>query len=352
MAFRNSPDAILLTEYDSGRILELNEGFERMTGISREVALGRSMVELGGWLDLQERDRMLEILQREGRVEQFEIESPVASGEVLTLSLSAERMDVDGRELTIVTARDISEARRAARKLEIYQQRLKNLVSQLTLAEERVRRGIAVELHDGLCQELAATVMQLTALHATLGEPAQQRLSASIDVLSKSMTSARSMVNRLSRQQLYESGFADALRALVADTASEAEFECVLLDRRDPDRERPDGTESVRIVLYRSVHELLHNVARHAQASHVEVILAQDAASLIVSVTDDGLGMDTDALDPAGWSSSGFGLFRIRQQIESLGGRFELASTPGGGTTITLSVPLGDDDPSPAPPAG
>jgi chemotaxis family two-component system sensor kinase Cph1 len=92
----------------------------------------------------------------------------------------------------------------------------------------------------------------------------------------------------------------------------------------------------VETTLFRIVQEAVNNVLRHAQAQHVQVILTRDDDHVQVHVADDGRGFDVQR--PR--SGVHIGLWSMRERVEQLGGRFEVRSAPGQGTTVTAVVPL------------
>ncbi len=93
--------------------------------------------------------------------------------------------------------------------------------------------------------------------------------------------------------------------------------------------------------MYQSVRELLLNVVKYAQVSAAEVTLTQDGEWFACTVADAGVGVDPTTLRAAGGTEGGFGLLGIRERLEILGGRLEIASTPGRGSRFTLVAPLG-----------
>jgi CheY-like chemotaxis protein len=102
----------------------------------------------------------------------------------------------------------------------------------------------------------------------------------------------------------------------------------------------PDLPEDVRVLVFESVRELMFNAAKHAGVSRARVDLrAPDAGGdLTITVSDDGAGFDPGSLTEAA-DGGGFGLFSIRERTELIGGRFEIASAPGGGSRFTIRLP-------------
>jgi CheY-like chemotaxis protein len=94
------------------------------------------------------------------------------------------------------------------------------------------------------------------------------------------------------------------------------------------------------VLVYQCVRELLLNTVKYARVEAADVTVTQDADGLKVTVADEGIGFDPSALRVAGGPGGGFGLLGIRERLESVGGRLEIASAPGDGSRFTLTVPL------------
>ena len=97
-------------------------------------------------------------------------------------------------------------------------------------------------------------------------------------------------------------------------------------------------TEDVRVMLYRSVRELLMNVGKHSKATSAQVRFSTDSETLSIAVEDDGIGFDPDQLTAG--RSGGFGLFSLRERLRDLGVQFVLASSKGKGTRALLRAAL------------
>lgn len=112
-AFRASPDAILITSIPSGEIFEANEGFTRITGVERSVAVGKTTRELDLWVDLDERDVIFEHLRRDGRVRDFDVGIRHTDGTAHPCQLSGEPITLEGRPFLLTVVRDITDRKRA-----------------------------------------------------------------------------------------------------------------------------------------------------------------------------------------------------------------------------------------------
>jgi two-component system, cell cycle sensor histidine kinase and response regulator CckA len=123
-AFRASPDAIVISSLADGRLMEVNDIFLRLSGFTREEAIGRTSLELGLWLNPKERDQLVELLKRDGEVRDLEIRFIMKSSQVRTILTSAHTIELNGLPCAIVIMRDVTERKlleeqlREAQKME------------------------------------------------------------------------------------------------------------------------------------------------------------------------------------------------------------------------------------------
>ncbi|MFA5111674.1 MAG: CHASE3 domain-containing protein [Desulfobaccales bacterium] len=234
---------------------------------------------------------------------------------------------------------EIKERRKVEGELVSHRENLRSLASQLTLAEERERRRIAVNLHDQIGQTLALSNIRIGELHKSL-LPGSEALASELEQISglieEAIRESKSLIFRISSPILHELGFAAAVDNLLEElpqqhgisTHFKADDQPVALD------------DDIRVLLFQAVSELLVNVVKHARARNVEVSLARAGEQLRVTVADDGVGFKMAEIAPSQGKRRGFGLFSIRERLKPFGGVLEVHSDIGAGTRITLSVPL------------
>ncbi len=209
---------------------------------------------------------------------------------------------------------------------------LRRLAAEVTLAEERERRHIAEDLHDHLGQALALIKIRLQGLRgdAVFGGhgAALEELVALSD---QAIRYTRGLTFELSPPVLYELGLGPALEWLGEDTARRHGLRVTVRDRA-----RAALPDDLKVMLWKSVRELLHNVVKHAKARRVDVTLSARGGMIVVEVADDGRGFDpASARRDAG---DRFGLFAIEERLRQLGGSLELDSAPGRGTRVRLGA--------------
>jgi len=245
--------------------------------------------------------------------------------------------DTDGSALVLQLGIDITEHKRAQEEVQAYQRRLRSLASRLSLVEERERREVAAAIHDHIGQALALSKLRLGALRRPLPESAlAEALDAVSGLIDESIDYTRSLVFELSPPILYELGLDAALERLAENMERQHE---IGTEFEDDGRPKP-LKDDVRVLLFRSVRELLMNVVKHARARNVKICIRREDSEVHVSVEDDGVGFRHAQSGLQLQRNGGFGLFSIRERLHHLGGRVELRSQPGQGTAVTLVAPL------------
>lgn len=233
---------------------------------------------------------------------------------------------------------DITGRRESDEKLSAYQHRLRALAAELTATEERERRRIATELHDGVAQSLAFARMQLAAVSRTVHEPtATAQLDELSMLLKESLQQVREALLDLTSPALNELGLAAALSEWLAQQVGERHG---LQTAFEDDAGNVPLNEDARALLFRNARELLMNVLKHAQSRKVTVAMTCRGDALRIRVQDDGDGFDPLTLTQRPGKPGAFGLFSIRERIADVGGSLKIVSKPGAGTTATLIAPL------------
>ncbi len=240
----------------------------------------------------------------------------------------------------------MAELQATEQELREYQQRLQALASEMTLSEERQRRELATDLHDGVGQILALLKMKCEALRQAAGAaPLAGELDALDGLVARALQQVRSKTFELSLPLLYDLGLESALDWLREKFQARHGLPIALLDDGQP---KP-LTVPTRVLLFRAAQELLLNVTKHARARAVRMAISRAGGRVRLAVEDDGVGYPP-ARGPVA-APAGFGLFSIRERLKSQGGWLEIGARPGGGTAAVLYAPL--DLPGPAAePAG
>lgn len=225
---------------------------------------------------------------------------------------------------------DITHRKRTEEELLAHHEKLRALASELTMVEERERRRIASDMHDGVGHLLAACKLRLDMLKETA--PGQKAaIRGILEIVDQAILTTRSLISDLSPPVLQEMGLAAALEWL-AERVGKISGLSVTAKVSQPSRPISGDME---IILFRAAAELLNNVVKHSGAKRATVSLRDDRDKLWLIVEDDGKGFE-----PGQVKMDSFGLFSIRERLTSLGGRLEIESRDQTGTRASLSLDL------------
>lgn len=232
----------------------------------------------------------------------------------------------------------VLEKQRSELQLRAREEQLRSMLSQLAAAEERERRRVSRILHDQLSPTIAVCQMRISALESGFDEVDRNRaiLNEVWERLEECSNQARSLAVETSPPVLYELGLIPALEWLAERFQEHHSIQC----RFSTTVRALAVDESTLAPVFQAARELLTNIARHAQASTVDITLRVDEETMVLTVADDGVGFEPENRSVDTVKSRGFGLFGIRDRFQMLGGSVLVDSQPGAGTRVTLRAPV------------
>ena len=243
-------------------------------------------------------------------------------------------------------SRDRLKARVAERTAELSQRahQLARLASELTLAEQRERRRLAVVLHDHLQQMLVGSKFELGAALPDLPAESRPQFESVIATLDEAVRVSQSLTVDLCPPILHDAGLAAGLGWL----GRQMKDRHGLTVKVRADEAADPGRADVRSLLFQAARELLFNTVKHAGVEEAAVTLAVGGSGrLRLTVSDLGRGCDPRTVMGIPDASGGFGLFSVRERLTLLGGSMTVRSEPGAGAAFTLTAPLGADPDDP-----
>lgn len=344
---RTSTDAIFDLNLQT-RSIWWNEGLENLFGYPVESASGR----LDVWtshLHPQDRERVTagfeRILKSTADVWADEFRFQRRDGGYAEVVARAHVMrDPDGTAVRLVGGfSDVTQRKQAEAKLHRSRQQLRGLSVRLQSLREEERSRIAREIHDQLGQMLTAMKMDLRWIEKRLG--AQEDHPALNPILDKAveageladatLATVHAIVSELRPGVLEELGLAAALQHEAGRFQQRSEILCEFHAAAAlPALSRERATAAFRIF-----QETLTNVARHAQATKVEIRLDELEGGLVLEVRDNGRGISPAALE----DSRSFGLVGMKERAAAFGGEVSFEPLAGGGTAMRLRLPLGTE---------
>ncbi len=337
----SSLDCVIAIDRD-GRVIEFNPAAERTFGYSREEVLGHEMAELIIPPDLRHRHR--EALNRivetgKGSIlgTRLELRGMRSDGSEFPAEVTITQVSGGERPVFAGYVRDITdrdrhqhELSRRARQVARLAEERGRLVAQALEAEDRERRRISQALHDDALQTLL-TVDQDVADVMKGSEPGEV-LPRVREGLARAIRQLRDTALELHPLLLERKGLEMALDAIAQGAAAVGDFRCTV-------RVEPDAVAVNDQFVLSIARELLMNAAKHAGASRVSVVVERQGETMEIEVADDGAGLPPGRVEAA-LAEGHIGLAILTERLDAIGGRFEIVTRDGGGTTARAIFPV------------
>jgi PAS domain S-box-containing protein len=320
--------AVVYIKDNEGRYILVNSRFEELFEVKNEAVKGKTDYEVlpKGVAD-QFRASDLKVLRNSQSYQENE-HIPQADGLHTYLSVKFPIYDESG-EISGVCGilNDITALKKA-------QDQLRRLSAGIMANQEKERSAIARELHDELGQVLTALRMDSVWMQERLKKSdakASDRALTMCRLIDKNIDDVRGMAFRLRPGVLDDLGLVDALDWYTTDFERRTEITCVFEHDKVPPL-----SETVATAAYRITQEAITNVARHAFASRVDVVLKVQNGILTLEVADNGLGFNSLDLS----DSEGLGVAGMRERAALINGTLEVYSQPEKGTRVYFKVPI------------
>jgi PAS domain S-box-containing protein len=352
--------------------LRTEEGMVLHTHISRDLQvvsfpyLWPPEVGLPGWVLVHKAPYVMHDAQSDTMIipeirERFDVKAAIdtpildAEGEVIGFfevnnKKNGARFSDSDVETLVAVSRIASIALQNARLFEAvseHRQQLLVLSARLAEAQETERRAIARELHDEFGQSLTALKIDLAWLHDHLPPRSKglgEKVDSALELTNETIQMTQRLAGQLRPRMLDDLGLAAALEWHVNEWSKHTRIKAkVTLPEEEWELD-----PSLNTALYRVCQEALTNVARHAGAKKVEVSLAREGDEVVLTVRDNGRGMDGGKIT----APESLGLLGMKERVEQIGGRLEIQSEAGKGTTVVARVPVSQSSsPQPSEPS-
>ena len=309
-----------------GYILIANTVLCRWLGKPAEEVVGRKGEEVAGGGMLQVITGENAEILRSGRTRSFEISASTAEGDrIFAVSKGVYRGAGNGGRAVFGFVRDITELRAIQREI-------------IEISDKEKQR-LGQELHENLCQYLVGISLLGNVLHEDLvkmklkqAEDARQITALVKDAISE----VRSLVKGLSPiPHEHQGELVTALGELAEHARAVGKIRCSL---RVP-RSANDIDPVIAMHLYRIAQEAVHNAIKHSGAKRLEIVLSQRRDALVLTVKDDGVGLDSASAKSVS-GGTGYGLYLMNYRSRAIGGTLAIRLPSRGGTTVVCTVPI------------
>jgi PAS domain S-box-containing protein len=378
-AFQSSPDAITLTRLSDGQIVEVNDSFLNISGYQYAEAVGKTTVDLHFWDKEEDRWAVVNELSESGKVRGREFQFRKKSGEMITGLFSADIIPINNQEFVLSSINDVTERKRMEDELRrsrdeldmrvqerteelqaINEQlrveneerlrieielresenRLRELSGGLLSAQERERKLIAGEIHDGLGASLAATKFKVEAALKKMDDNNPQTrvvLESVVPIVQGTIEEARRIQMSLRPSMLDDLGILATINWFCRQF--ESTYSNIHI-KREIDIQEHEVPESLKIVIYRVLQEALNNIAKHSKADRVNLLLRKKDKAIELAIQDNGQGFDLSEAQSRIGTGRRLGLVSIRERADLSGGSLSIESGKGTGTVIRAAWPL------------
>lgn len=331
----------LVTISADGKVMDVNEATELVTGVSREQLIGSDFSDY--FTEPEKAREGYRGVFKTGSVRDYPLAIRHASGRVTEVLFNAvvyrnEAGDVQG---VFAAARDITERKRAEEALRESENRLRTLSSQLLSVQENERKRISREIHDSLGQSLSAIKFKVEGITQQMREGRQKKMAASLEAI---LPIIRASIEESRRIQMdLRPSILDDLGIIATLTWFSREFQQTYPNIRiekEMNIQENELPDPLKTVIYRISQEALNNIAKHSKANLVRLSIGKKGDSIELTIQDNGMGFNLEEILAQEWRKRGLGLTSMRERAELSGGSFAIESTIGKGTTIKAAWPL------------
>jgi len=332
----SASDAVISVNAE-GRITLCNPAAEKIFGYPSGALLGQTLDHL---LPVQARSRHgqhLAAFTASGVASRVmgpgRIYGVRADGAELELDASISQVTVNGKQILTAMLRDVTDRSRTERALMQSQLELTELTRQLMAQEKVTSSRLAQALHDQLGQTLTAMRIDFVS-EARLSDPGEAARHARVDrLIDQAVREVRQVLVELRPTLLDERGLVEALDNELRTRRASASDVVLLLDAAD-DVATQRWSSDVEYATFMVAREAVSNAIRHSGATLIRVSLRGGPGSLRLEVTDNGSGLASGALAAR---PGHLGMIGMRERSIAIGARFEVESSPSGGTTVSLT---------------
>ncbi len=320
--------------------IDVNSAYEAIMKVKRNDVLGKSFEDVWSKKEENWKDIIIQVAST-GIYARYEGYSFDTSRHLYAIAFSPQKDVVAVIFMDMTHWKNAEKALMQKEKLLTeYRAELRKLATELSLAEEKTRHDIAVNLHDRVGYSLISLLSEFREIVNVTQEEKSPlegkiiRMQSEVESLLKDI---RSMTFEISSPLLYEVGLEAALEALAQKMLSPRN---IYFDFQECGPKAEISLKN-RILIYQMAQELLLNVIKHSEAKNVRLRVQRGKKRVRVVVEDDGIGLDVNMNVNKHWGkNSGIGLFSIRERLHFLGGELSIISGKGEGCSIAITAPI------------
>ncbi|WP_445665187.1 PAS domain S-box protein [Fodinibius sp. AD559] len=321
--FDNNPEPMWIYDPDTMEYVEVNQAAIEHYGYTEKEFLNMTLADIRPPEDIE---RLKNTIEKHRSEETYigEWRHLKKDGTLMHVEVTASNIQYRDQTYRLALMHDITEQKRMQEKI----------IQSVIEGEDRERKRIAHELHDGLGQHLVAASMNLQSAKADiekLSDKRQKQFETGISLLKNALSETRNIAHNLMPKAISDYGLIAALENLINDFNKSTEIDFHFNHNYD-ELKLKDQAE---INIYRIFQELITNAVRHSECTRIEITLHLKNDSLKIMIKDNGIGTQLDEQD----EKAGLGLRSIKTRVSNLNGSLDINSEPGEGMQTTITIP-------------
>ncbi|TYP92153.1 PAS domain S-box-containing protein [Fodinibius salinus] len=321
--FKDNPEPMWIYNPDTLEFIEVNQAAVEHYGYTEEEFLGMTLADIRPPKDIEAMKQAVQQYQGQNSYSEEWVHLK-KDGSKINVELSISNVKYKGNNFRLVLVNDVTEQKRVQEKM----------IQSVIEGENRERKRIAHELHDGLGQYLVAANMNFESVKNNLGQlehKRQNQFKMGMSLLKNALSETRSISYNLMPKAIADFGLATALKNMVQDFRKSTDIE-FQFDYNCDELRLKDQAE---INIYRIFQEITSNSVRHAECTKITMKLQLKEDSLNIVISDNGIGAELNDQQ----KGSGLGLRGIKMRVSNLGGSLSIDTKPGKGMKTVIKIP-------------
>jgi PAS domain S-box-containing protein len=334
LLFYNNPSPMWMSDWPGMNIIDVNEAAIKHYGYSRQEFLKLNLRDLRPAEDLPYFNEVIKNTDL-SVTNKRQWRHKKKDGTIMQVEVTSHEIMYEGQQVWLSSPHDVTDKNMAEERLQKSYQDIRQLASNLQSIREDERTNIAREIHDELGQQLTGLKMDIHWLSRKINsadEDITKKMKQSLELINATIASVRKIATDLRPSILDDLGLIAALEWQGEEFEKRSGTRVQFNNKAGAVSLKPEAITAV----FRIYQELLTNVARHANATLVSVIVQKEDNRLFFSLTDNGTGFNLETIN----KKKTLGLLGIKERTLLLGGTYEFKSNQGEGSETIISIPL------------
>lgn len=326
LLFETNPVPLIIFDIDNFRIYDANKATEELLGFLHDEMLKMNIRDIRPNVSMYNDSELFDIISGE-LTRNTEYHYKLKSGKLIQVAVKSDQIDYGEKRAVLAAINDVTSLREAEMKV------LQSLIE----GEDNERRRVAKELHDSLGQSLTAASLNFDSVGNNLAllDPARaENFKTGMTFLNLAIEESRNIAHNLMPKAIEDFGLVLSLKSLFNYIEKTSGIDITFYENLAGYR----LNQQTELNLYRITQEALNNVMKHAAATKIFVQIMLYQTEIIYTFEDNGKGFQMDKLKAR---KTGMGISSIHNRVLAMSGTFDIDSSTGGGTSITIQIPNG-----------